>query len=728
MKATIVLGVIALLLFGYIVLFDRGSLGTRDLEARQGSVLPELVRDRIVKLELQHKGVTTVLERNPEAETDEEQLWRVTAPYQAAADQDAVDTVMGDLEWLHPKRTLRGVSTEDLKRFGLTAPRYRAWFTVGKERLGVRVGTETPQHDGVYVAASEPNTVFIVGKDFAEALAQPAEHYHTKTLHEGVLTSTARRVEVRDAAGTRMVKRAPDALWMVVEPSASKDMLAATAEISALIEAADQLKATRYVSSDKSALARYGLAPAQLEVAIHKRSKIDLEGKGNEGPELLALRVRAGAPCEGQPTERYVTVGDAGVVFCAQNADLDNLKLPGDKLIETKLLPIDPRDLHGARITRGDRSLLLERVGGIPQPGAPEPWRYEQKRGDKIVAQGSARDGSIDDYFSALRAAESVKDASASGSAKGANFTATFLRDQSKPELVLHVAVRGLEEALVQRQAEPHSLVFPAAAVELLDPSAAPFKPLELLQHNEANLRSLELTRGGATERVERTDAGAPFTVKAPIELEADRIALADVARLFSTLQAVRFVADAAEPVHGLSTPAVEVRASYAAQGEDGKPASSLLRIGAATEGGYFAQLEADPSVFVVSAQLAELLKAPLASRTLLATPLDRIAGIEVTHGGRSTRVEGASDLAQKVATLRAVSAVSYGAPTADQGFKAPFATLRVERTSGEAALELLIGAQAPTGDRYARRRDVDVTLLVPANAVEALLAPLKQP
>jgi len=131
MKVSIVLGIVALLLLGYILVFERGSLGTRELEARQGSALPQLIRDRVVKLEVQHKGVTTVLERKLDG-TDEEALWHVTAPYQAEADSDAVDTLMGDLEWLHPKRTLRDVSAEDLERFGLTKPRYRAWLTLSR--------------------------------------------------------------------------------------------------------------------------------------------------------------------------------------------------------------------------------------------------------------------------------------------------------------------------------------------------------------------------------------------------------------------------------------------------------------------------------------------------------------------------------------------------------------------------------------------------------------------
>lgn len=739
MKVSIALGVIAALLLGFILIFEQGTLGTRELEKRSGSALPELIRDKVTKLEVQRKGVTTVLERNLEGE-DIDALWSVTAPYKADADQDAIDTLLGDLEWLTPKRTLRDVSAGDLKKFGLEAPRFRAWFTVGSQRIALRVGLETPQHDGVYVSAKEPSTVFIVGKDLADSLGQPPEHYHTKRLHDGVLVATARKVAVRDAGGARVVSCTNDSPWTIVEPAAIKDMFAASAEVTTVIEAADELKATRYITTDKSALARYGLEPAQLEVSIDKRGKIDLRKKGNDGPNELAVRVRAGAPCEGQPTERYITVGDEGAVFCAQNADIDKLKLPEERMLETRLLPLDPRDVRGIRLQRGDRSLVLQRAGGIPQVGGPDPWRFEQKRGDKVTAQGEAREGSISDFLNALRAAQALPDPIAQSSAKGSSFTATFLRDLDKPDLVFTIALRGLDEALVQRDGEPQSLAFPPAAVEQLDPSVAPFRSLNLLSLNETNLLSLDIVRGGVTEHVERPSKEAAFEITKPIEAEADRVATSDVARLLSTLQAVRFAADAAEPIHGLNDPVVNVRARFAAA-HDGKEQTVVLHVGAATEGGTFARLDSEPAVFVISSQLADLLKAPLASRTLLATPLESIAAIDIQEGSRRARVqrvgdhfelagdgaphEAARSAAQAVATLRGVTVVGYGEPPAEQGFKAPFATLRVERIGAE-PVELMLGALATGDARYARRGDLPVTLLLPANAVQALLAPLR--
>jgi hypothetical protein len=37
-----------------------------------------------------------------------------------------------------------------------------------------------------------------------------------------------------------------------------------------------------------------------------------------------------------------------------------------------------------------------------------------------------------------------------------------------------------------------------------------------------------------------------------------------------------------------------------------------------------------------------------------------------------------------------------------------------------------VLGGQAPNGERYARRRDVSATLLLPASSGDALLAPLR--
>ena len=91
MRTSIVLALIAAALLGYILVFERGSVSTREREERKGSALPEFVRARVSKLEIQRKGATTVVSRDLAAEVDDDAaLWQVQTPYHAKADQEAL--------------------------------------------------------------------------------------------------------------------------------------------------------------------------------------------------------------------------------------------------------------------------------------------------------------------------------------------------------------------------------------------------------------------------------------------------------------------------------------------------------------------------------------------------------------------------------------------------------------------------------------------------------------
>jgi hypothetical protein len=101
-------------------------------------------------------------------------------------------------------------------------------------------------------------------------------------------------------------------------------------------------------------------------------------------------------------------------------------------------------------------------------------------------------------------------------------------------------------------------------------PWAARFKPLRLLSLNATALREIMVTRGGDVERVERVvrgDDGA-WRVQAPERIDADRVITAEAERLLSSLEAARFVADAAESAHGFGHPWAVVRTKFAAKGE----------------------------------------------------------------------------------------------------------------------------------------------------------------
>jgi hypothetical protein len=354
MRASIVLGVIAALLLAFILVFERESLSSRELDQRKGSALPELQRDRLAKIELQRKGVVTVLERDTSRD-DEEGIWKVTAPYRAEADTDAVETLLSELEWLHPERSLGSVNAEDHKRFGFSAPRFRLWLTVGRSRLPVIVGNPSSDGKGVYVAAGEPLRAFVVGKDLAESLSHEPEHFHEKRLHDGVMMLTTRAVSVADATGKRTARLMDHGFFELEAPHTG---LASEPEIKAIVDAADALRASRYVAPSFSA--EHGLAPAARELRIYKRERVQPEGTGKPAKaseknaeawrEVLDLHLRVGASCKGHEGEGYVTTSDKGALYCALDADIEKLFRPLDALRETRLLPIEDDLVSAIRV------------------------------------------------------------------------------------------------------------------------------------------------------------------------------------------------------------------------------------------------------------------------------------------------------------------------------------------------------------------------------------------
>jgi hypothetical protein len=739
-RTSIVLAVVAAALLGYILVFERGTISSREREQRKGNALGEFVRERVAKLEIQRKGATTVLVRDPEAPVEEDAaLWRVEAPFRANADQDAVETLLGALEWLDGRRKLENITAEDRKRFGLQNPRYRVWFTVGKTRVPVQVGNPSPRGEGVYLSASDPTTAWVVGKELVEALDHAPGDYHTKELHDGVLVATTLGLSLRDAQGERAARKGDDGLWRFERGAAG---LASAPAIGAIIDALDSLRARRFVAGSVKDAARYGLDRPRIELQLRTTTLEQPVPGSKQKPKRTesTLRVRVGAACEGHSGESYVAIDDASTVHCAADEDLNKLGKPLGELRETRLLPLEEGDVWDVHVARGDLQLSLTR--------SEERWSYELKRGGKTTSQGEARADAADDWLKALRAAQATRLDLPAGARTGGVLSARFGRGKDKPPFELRVLTAGPSEITVQRGDEPGALAFAAGALDLLTPQVAPFRALKLVDKPGSALQRLEVRRGAESETLVRTAGG--LRVETPVQVPADNLGSSEIARLLGSLEAVRFVADAPAPAHGLQSPSLVAVAEFpaattAVPDKTGAAARApervTVRFGAATEGGRFAELAGTPGVFVASTQLYELLSAPLADRNLLATPLEHLRSLTIQHGAHTARVQRAGErfeaapgtrlgtrtpqaLAETVATLRALRAVAYGPARPEHGLRQPFAKLEVsaEREGGgEQRIAIAIGAEAE-GGRYARRDDQPITFVLPKAAIDALL------
>src|SRR5207344_1441828 len=106
--------------------------------------------------------------------------------------------------------------------------------------------------------------------------------------------------------------------------------------------------------------------------------------------------------------------------------------------------------------------------------------------------------------------------------------------------------------AATRLEGEPFTLWFPESALELVSVSAARFRKARLLDESDAAFSKLQLVHAsGVTETVTKTDSGYQF--QAPAAVPVERSAVDEIVRLVSALEALRFVADAPAPEHGLA-------------------------------------------------------------------------------------------------------------------------------------------------------------------------------
>jgi hypothetical protein len=618
-RTSIILGVVSLLLLGFILFFEKGSLSTGEREARQGRVLTSFVRERVLALEIQAKGVTTRISRGPDPENDLELgAWKVEAPFKAAADQDAVEVLVGELEWLEARRTLDELSAKDLARFGLDKPRYRVRFETGKQRDVLSVGANAPTGEGTYVQlAAEPTRAYVVGKDLIEAIDQEPGHYHTKELHDGLTIYGSERLVLRDAEGERVLVK-QKGQWQLAAPEQG---LAALPALEGVFTTLDALRAARFVAAQPGKLGDYGLDKPVFEAELTRKRYDDKLKKTTD--ELETTTFRVGKACAGHAKESYLRMDDGGPVVCVLDDDWQKARLPLEALREKRLLPLDDTQVERIEVQQGARKLTLSEK--------EEVWSFALVEGKQTLAEGKAHTTQVQSWLKWLRSSEvqafTPQDQVSAGAARLGRVLYNLRVDRSGeyPDYVLQIGEPELDGVPAQRNDEPALIRFGAEIVPLLEPIAARFRDPTLLAEAEGKLSRLTIERAsGLTESAERTPEGWRFTSAGSTQAP-NAVTLGELARLLSGLQAQRFVADAPAAVHGLAQPALQVRFAYAsaAPAAAKQALEHSLRIGAETSDGRYAQLDAKPAVFVLAPDLLRLLSASLASQPIELAPVD---------------------------------------------------------------------------------------------------------
>ncbi len=737
-RTTMVLGGLAIALLAYILIFERGTLSTGELEARQGRVIQSFVRARISRIELRvgDDHVLLVRARN-QSEEDLENFgvgdWLLEAPVHAPADGEAVDGLMSSLEWLDARRTLEGITAADRTRFGFDAPQATVGFTVANETHRLLVGGEDPRGEGLYVTLDEGDTAWICGRDLMEALRHDADHFRDKDLFPDLVARDARRVEITNTDTHAVLVREENAPWQLTEPTQG---YARGGAVEGVLQFAIHARATRFVREEAGD--DVGTPTRELRV---ERAPAPA-GTTGEAADRSPLRLRITGACPDHEGEVVAIVGD-GPVVCMLASDLEPLDVSLEELRELRLATTPDDRVDSITFARGGESFALARhesgwtigVGDTTEPGS------EDAIGELMRGLRGQEAQEFVPYTAEAAAAHGLDTPTA---------LITIARsDDGAPELL----ALGRTDALgawVRRGDEPQIARFDLAAGTLFDAHPFAFHERALVHRDPERISRLRITRGASEEVAERAEDGWRLTEPAiPV---ADEASVRDVTRAVGGLEATRFVAASATTAHGLDHPRYVVTAHFDAaahddehEGDDEQDADHddeatdvTIQIGAATDGGAYARLESSPLVFLVTSAFVDAIALPLASRDLIAIPTGDLSALSITSPASrvALREEGAgwvTDLGpvaigpatamlDRLASLRASGVEPYGTAM-------PAATITIEAThrSDGSVVRLEIGPAIPgetsTPYRLGRITNVPVVFHVPEDAAAAFAA-----
>jgi len=176
-RTPVILLIIAAILLAYVLVFERGRPGRKEIDSRSGFLLETVVRDRITRIRIASGDERIALRREGEGF---DETWFLEEPKQAPADAEAVEDYLRNWEFAIPVRTLQSPTPEDAHSFGIDKPKAEVTFEMGRGKVRVSLGSGAPVDGGGYVRVDDQPQVTVVGNDIVALFERSADAFELK--------------------------------------------------------------------------------------------------------------------------------------------------------------------------------------------------------------------------------------------------------------------------------------------------------------------------------------------------------------------------------------------------------------------------------------------------------------------------------------------------------------------------------------------------------------------
>ncbi len=706
---SIVLIALAVGLSAYVWLVDRDKVTDTEREARARDILPAFRRDALSRIEIVSGSETLVLARDVAADSGDAP-WRIEKPVPQAADPDAVDHLVGALEFASYVRKLEG------KAPGTDTPRARITVTMGKLVFHLALGSAAPSPAGASYLSVEGEGAYVVSKELTDQLLLGADAYRSRTVVP-YLSLDLTSLEVRGKTSGFHVDRMDDVSFRL----AGSKLRASRQVIDRVWQAFADMRAESFLPDADAD--RLTAAPAFT---------ITMTPKDASKPKGVMV---VGDACPGHPDDvAFVRTEPTRVSACVPKGVLAGLGTTAAELVDPRLFVAhedEVEEITLETLPSGTRVELARKGSG---------W-HERSPADRDL------EGDEVDMANALVGAvvrSEGTDAKEDAAPLAARARVTLVRAETHAREVVELGGDAAHPR-VHRDADGATLSVSPEVARKLTPSLVALKGravfLPSLDARDAKTLSL---RCGVAQDLEA--AGSQWTLRAPHGFAADPPKTLDMVDQLAKLQADAWVADHDDGSFGFATSPCSVTLTL---GFEGGTRTVTVRLGREGEGGVYAQAEdAQPGrpktltpVFLLPRTMRDLLQTILVDRSPVTIDTARADRIEVERPGAAvvlTQVAGQwtgpdaglpagpDALLHAVDTLRADEVAHLGAPAADEGFATPSLQLRATVTAdgGARTTHLVFGRDTVRHNLpmvFARVDGIDATFLVARDRVSPI-------
>lgn len=661
------------------VFVTRDRVTSGELMRREQNLLQVFEESAVSRIVFEANTGRFALARNAAAGPEE---FAIVEPIEERAKVEKVSSLLGSLRFAS---FLRRVDEAQGTAFGLERPRWVLHVDHGNVHYRLRLGGQAPSPPGSsYLEVTGENVsakgVFVVRDGLVDELTLKLDEFRSHELAAIGQSSLAELGFQGGAIGQWKVKQ--DAgRWRFADASAA---LVDRDRIERFFTQLARLKLETFLDLS-AAHAALGSQPWQL-VLVPKEAR------------LASVQIEIGGPCPNQP-QWLVAVRSQGTssAGCVSKEIAEELKIDPDALKERHLFSLRHDEVESVELTRAEGKLAFARSESGFRMTAPTEGNVETEIAEQLLKDWLSLTGEPRGELRQVSLAEPR----ATLLLRAVSDVATTYREQ-RLELGTLVGKPGV---FAVRSSDSAVLQLAQLDLEQLDVTGLALRSRAVLDLQARQLARIEVKTPSIHQVITQANLG-PMLAE-PQGYDSDGSLLVELVDTLRGLRAMRWVAASDRDEFALAEPWARVTFTVAAV--PNKPEDHLLRLGASTRGGFFAQLDQGP-VFVIGRRSAETFDTWVLDRAVFSPPLDAVQRLELSaergslklqrSGQRFEQLDSRSPIASgdlealltELDTLRPEAALHLGPALPNEGFGKPLLRYVAERADGSRQVAWTIG------------------------------------